>query len=222
MFTNTKEHIDSAIYANDKGEVTAENLNSVLHDICDSAEDGIVNLKVNKQDTLISGKNIKTINNQDITGKGNLELNYPVDNEMSSTSTNPVQNLVVKEYIDNIEDKNKGYYSSVDILTAQHPNPRPGSRAYVGTTYPYKIYTWDSNSNQWVDTLEVGGNENVPLGEYYTRNTSDAYFVSKEQIKDYSTTEQVKEIVKDEYTIMTIEEFEQLAVKENKLYFCTE
>lgn len=57
-----------------------------------------------KQDKLISGTNIKTINNQSILGSGNITIgggsSVTVDTSMSSTSTNPVQNKVVKNYID--------------------------------------------------------------------------------------------------------------------------
>ena len=53
-----------------------------------------------KQDTLESGTNIKTINNQSILGEGNLTVVDTVDSAMSDSSENPVQNKVVKAYID--------------------------------------------------------------------------------------------------------------------------
>ena len=59
----------------------------------------------NKQDKLISGTNIKTINNQSLLGSGNIEISAPsitVDTTMSNTSTNPVQNKVIKAYIDGL------------------------------------------------------------------------------------------------------------------------
>ena len=58
-----------------------------------------------KQDKLISGTNIKTINNQSLLGSGNIEISAPsitVDTTMSDTSTNPVQNKVIKTYIDGL------------------------------------------------------------------------------------------------------------------------
>lgn len=52
-----------------------------------------------KQDTLVSGTNIKTINNQSILGEGNIEITgggtITVDAELSNTSENPVQNKVI-------------------------------------------------------------------------------------------------------------------------------
>ena len=59
-----------------------------------------------KQNTLVSGTNIKTINNQSILGSGNIEVqggSVTVDTELSSTSENPVQNKVIYAAIGNIE-----------------------------------------------------------------------------------------------------------------------
>lgn len=54
----------------------------------------------NKQDKLNSGQNIKTVNGQSILGSGNIEIqgggSVTVDSSLSETSTNPVQNKVVK------------------------------------------------------------------------------------------------------------------------------
>ena len=58
-----------------------------------------------KQDALTSGTNIKTINNQSLLGSGNIEISAPsitVDTSMSDTSMNPVQNKVIKAYIDGL------------------------------------------------------------------------------------------------------------------------
>ena len=52
-----------------------------------------------KQATLISGTNIKTINNQSLLGSGNITIQgggtVTVDDSLSTTSTNPVQNKVI-------------------------------------------------------------------------------------------------------------------------------
>ena len=62
-------------------------------------------LAKNKQDKLTSGTNIKTINNQSLLGSGNIEISAPsitVDTAISDTSMNPVQNKVIKAYIDGL------------------------------------------------------------------------------------------------------------------------
>lgn len=56
----------------------------------------------NKQDKLISGTNIKTINGESVIGNGNLEISNNIDDLMSDTSTNAVQNRVIKSYIDGL------------------------------------------------------------------------------------------------------------------------
>ena len=57
------------------------------------------------QEELVSGSNIKTINNQSILGMGNITIEgggggITLDSEMSDTSTNAVSNKVIKEYVD--------------------------------------------------------------------------------------------------------------------------
>lgn len=57
-----------------------------------------------KQATLVSGTNIKTINNTSVLGSGNISIpSVTVDSAMSSTSTNPVQNKVIYNAIGDVE-----------------------------------------------------------------------------------------------------------------------
>ena len=57
-----------------------------------------------KQDTLVSGTNIKTINGETILGAGDIAIQGggTVDTEMSDSSENAVQNKVIKKYIDDL------------------------------------------------------------------------------------------------------------------------
>ena len=56
-----------------------------------------------KQDSLISGTTIKTINGNSILGEGNIEITGgTVDTTMSDTSENAVQNKVIKAYVDGL------------------------------------------------------------------------------------------------------------------------
>lgn len=57
-----------------------------------------------KQDTLVSGTNIKTVNGNSLLGEGDITIQSggTVDTEMSDTSTNAVQNKVIKKYIDDL------------------------------------------------------------------------------------------------------------------------
>ena len=96
--------------ANYKGTVTSVKINGTNK----NPSNGVVDLGTvitahqdisGKQDKLISGTNIKTINNQSLLGSGNINISAPsitVDTSMSNTSTNPVQNKVIKAYIDGL------------------------------------------------------------------------------------------------------------------------
>ena len=57
-----------------------------------------------KQDTLVSGTNIKTINGETILGEGDITIQSggTVDTAMSDTSENAVQNKAIKKYIDDL------------------------------------------------------------------------------------------------------------------------
>ena len=59
-----------------------------------------------KQDSLVSGHNIKTINGQDVLGQGNIEISGggTVDSELSETSENPVQNKVITTALNGKQD----------------------------------------------------------------------------------------------------------------------
>lgn len=79
-------------------------LNTTSDNMVDAINE-VNTLAKNKQDTLTSGTNIKTINNQSLLGSGNIEISassITADTSMSDTSTNPVQNKVIKAYIDGL------------------------------------------------------------------------------------------------------------------------
>ena len=55
----------------------------------------------------ISGQKFKTINGQEITGEGNIEISggsITVDDKLSETSTNPVQNKVISEELKSMSE----------------------------------------------------------------------------------------------------------------------
>ena len=61
----------------------------------------------NKQDKLVRGTNIKTINGNSLLGSGNITINTSgtIDSALSTTSTNPVQNKVINSALSNKQDK---------------------------------------------------------------------------------------------------------------------
>lgn len=97
QYTDLKNTIDANVNTNGVQSITGAVMNDVLNEIVDFAE--------GKQDALVSGTNIKTINGESILGSGDIEVQggggtVEVDMEMSDTSENAVANRVIKEYVD--------------------------------------------------------------------------------------------------------------------------
>jgi hypothetical protein len=99
--------------------------------------------------------------------------------------------------------KNKGYFSSSNALIRAYPYASDGCIAYVGTSYPYTIYVWSKAANTWVNSGQTGGDVNVELGDYYTK-------------------EETKDAIEDFHVFLTQEAYDALETKEEKLYFCYE
>ena len=81
--------------------VTAHTANTNIHV---SAEDK--NTWNSKQDLLVSGTNIKTINNESLLGSGNIVIQGgggTVDPSIDSGSTNPVENRAIYNKFDEVE-----------------------------------------------------------------------------------------------------------------------
>lgn len=71
----------------------------------EARKEAISGLETSKQDVLVSGTNIKTINGQTLLGEGNIQIEggetITIDSELSETSENPVQNKVITEALNN-------------------------------------------------------------------------------------------------------------------------
>ena len=97
--------LNTAVFKNGNNQFDVVNgridsISSVL----DSALTDIENVETavaDKQDTLVSGTNIKTVNGNSLLGSGNIEIvgSGTIDNEMSNSSTNAVQNNVITQNI---------------------------------------------------------------------------------------------------------------------------
>jgi hypothetical protein len=81
-------------------------------------EDGIENLDQTKQDTLVSGTNIKTINGESLLGEGDINIEVrdetiTIDEALDENSVNAVQNKAVTIALTNKQDSLKK--SGIDI-----------------------------------------------------------------------------------------------------------
>lgn len=90
-----------------------------------------------KQATLVSGTNIKTINNESILGEGNITIqggggSVTVDDALSTTSENPVQNKVISANI--LGNYNTSYTGSPQktVLQAYNKNNHGNSALSIG------------------------------------------------------------------------------------------
>lgn len=77
---------------------------ATFQDLVDDVNEAVVDVNQfadTKQDTLVSGENIKTINGTSLLGSGD----YAFDNALNEASTNALQNKVITEYIYDLESK---------------------------------------------------------------------------------------------------------------------
>lgn len=103
--TETKTDIAKGVTAYNKAidlEDSVAGLNTTKADKADTYNKTETNtLLAGKQDTLVSGENIKTINGVSLLGSGD----YDFDTALNENSTNAVQNKVITEYITDLESK---------------------------------------------------------------------------------------------------------------------
>lgn len=124
-------------------------------------------------------------------------------NEAASRINSNNQKIDVEvEKLKNSTYKHKGYFKTLEGLETTYPSSNVGSVAWVGAQYPFTLYRWD-NRDGWTTDGTTGGDESVELGEYYTK-------------------EETQSAIEDFHIILSQEEYDNLATKEEKLYFCYE
>ena len=99
-----------------------------------------------KQDTLVSGQSIKTINGNSLLGEGNLVIegsgaSIIIDSSINSASTNPVENSVIYNALENKADKtdiptvptsNTAFTNDAGYLTQHQPIKTINNNILVG------------------------------------------------------------------------------------------
>ena len=101
-----------------------------------------------KQATLVSGPNIKTINNNSLLGSGNISISTggTVDSAFSTTSENPVQNKVITNAFKDKADALS--LDSNDDLHTENAFYINGDTKTTGNTVQYHITDTDSLSTK--------------------------------------------------------------------------
>lgn len=156
----------------------------------------------NKQDQLVSGTNIKTVNGQSLLGEGNIEIQgggtITVDSELSTTSENPVQNKVITNAINGKQDAGdyalKSEIPDVSTLATKEELAAKLDTATYNVDKPtFALKTEIPNISGLATKTELSGKLDTA-----TYNSEKASFETKEnaaatyQVKgDYATTAQL-------------------------------
>ena len=118
-----------------------------------------------KQDKLVSGTNIKTINNQSLLGEGNISIesgtSITVDSALSDTSENPVQNKVITTKVNSLESSLESKANASDIPTkvSQLENDSQyQTKANVDTALADYAKTSDVNSKNTLQDTAIQNN----------------------------------------------------------------
>ena len=130
--------------------------------------DGIVTWLQNWfQDKLVSGTNIKTINNQSLLGSGNINISgggsVTVDDALSTTSENPVQNKVITNSLNGKSDTGHTHtisnitdYPTVETENITVTSATSGSNYFSGGTREITAWKWGKLVTVTVNFYNVG------------------------------------------------------------------
>lgn len=117
--------------ANELGATVAEvstsmaSLSTWVTDLADNVEEqskqieDVSSAVGKKQDELVSGQNIKTINGKSVLGDGNIDTSIPVDEVLDANSTNPVQNKAVSAAVADINNNISTLGANVSMISAR-------------------------------------------------------------------------------------------------------
>ena len=116
-------------------------------------------LKTMFQPKLVSGTNIKTVNNESLLGSGNIAISggVTVDSALSSTSTNPVENQAIADALDGKSDTGHTHAAS-DVtsgtLDAARIPSLAASKITSGVLDPARALGWlTNNASALTDTV---------------------------------------------------------------------
>lgn len=144
-----------------------------------------------KQDILVSGTNIKTINNESILGEGNITIQAgnDVDAALDENSENPVQNKVLTPLLNKLLDK---------IFPVTFSVTGAGN-FYKGTTQTFYVrWTLKDGDSKTIypDALTLNGEslDTTLTGKEYSNVTTDQNYkvVATYNNKEYSKTVSAK------------------------------
>lgn len=98
--------------------------------------------------------------------------------------------------IQNADLRNKGFFSTLEVLVQNWPTSEVGTIAYIGTSVPYKVYKW-SDDGGWYDTGETYSGEGVNVDAYLKKgltigDSTQLVDIQGNEIHPITSTEAVK------------------------------
>lgn len=90
------------------------------------------------------------------------------------------------EKLGNATYKHKGYFKNLPDLQATYPTSSFGSIAWVGTKYPFALFRW--NGTAWATDGTTGGDEDLDLSQYYTKEEAKAMFVQSDGVRSINAS----------------------------------
>ena len=168
------------VYSSDKTVNLATNL----------VDNAMITLNQTKQDTLVSGTNIKTINGQSILGEGDITVGGSaniINDSTASDTTTYSSNKITNLTSDLISDAVDGQWVGKILILASYGTTYPTSTNIV---YDLSNYLPDDNSvyEVLVESNAVSGSE---VGNYCNVSVKSSYFnitVSLSSCRNQSTS----------------------------------
>lgn len=163
----------------------AENTEPITPSDKEQIEQAIVNLQNNKQDTLVSGENIKTLNNESLLGSGNIEIQVDLSDYYTKEET------YSKAEVNNLIPDLTDYVKNTDYART--------SKAGVIKSGYYGLQVDSNNGKAYCDTYTYANYGNVENQRFISKGTLENVITGKELVnKTY-----VDDLVGDIETILT-------------------
>jgi hypothetical protein len=102
-------------------------------------------------------------------------------------NTNNAKVSTELEKLGNATYKHKGYFKTLDDLETAYPTSFLGAVAWVGTQYPFTLYRWIMRTG-WTTDGTTGGDENLDLSQYYTKEEAKAMFVQSDGVRSINAS----------------------------------
>ena len=115
-----------------------------------------------------------------------IETNTTWNDAAAGINSNNAKIDTEVEKLKNATYKHKGYFKTLADLQTVYPTSSLGSVAWVGTQYPFTLYRWIMRTG-WTTDGTTGGDENLDLSQYYTKEEVESMFVQSVGVRSINT-----------------------------------